>query len=60
MHNVKKELLCYLRMENKELSLVELAELMSEELGQNITKSNVNHLFRSLHELYIKLVEVKK
>ena len=60
LHNVKKELLCYLRMENKELSLVELAELMSEELGQNITKSNVNHLFRSLHELYIKLVEVKK
>ena len=60
LHNPKKELLCYLRMENKELSLVELAELLSEELGQNITKSNVNHLFRSLHELYIKLQEVKK
>ncbi|MCR4911122.1 MAG: DNA-binding protein WhiA [Bacilli bacterium] len=60
LHNPKKELLCYLRMENKELSLVELAELMSEELGQIITKSNVNHLFRSLHGLYIKLIEVKK
>lgn len=60
LHNVKKELLCYLRMENKELTMSELAILMSEELGQTITKSNVNHLFRSLHELYIKLMEVKK
>ena len=60
LHNVKKELLCYLRMENKELTLQELAVLMSDELGQNITKSNVNHLFRSLHELYLKLQEVKK
>ena len=60
LHNVKKELLCYLRMEHKELTMGELAEMMSEELGQIITKSNVNHLFRSLHELYIKLQEVKK
>ena len=60
LHNVKKELLCYLRMENKELTMSELAILMSEELGQTITKSNVNHLFRSLHELYIKLMEVKR
>ena len=60
LHNLKKELLCYLRMENKELTLNELAVLMSEELGQEITKSNVNHLFRSLHELYLKLLEAKK
>ena len=60
LHNVKKELLCYLRMENKELTMSELAVLMSEELGLIITKSCVNHLFRSLHELYLKLLEVKK
>ena len=60
LHNTKKELLCYLRMENKELSLGELADLMSEELGILITKSNVNHLFRSLHDLYIKLQGVKR
>ena len=60
LHNVKKELLCYLRMEYKEISMVELAEMMSDELGVSITKSNVNHLFRSLHELYIELQGVKK
>ena len=60
LHNPKKELLCYLRMENKEASMIELAEMLSEELGQNITKSNVNHMFRSLHDLYIKLQGVKR
>ena len=60
LHNPKKELLCYLRMENKEASMIELAELLSEELGTNITKSNVNHMFRSLHDLYIKLQGVKR
>ena len=60
LHNPKKELLCYLRMENKEASMIELAEMLSEELGTNITKSNVNHLFRSLHDLYIKLQGVKR
>ena len=60
LHNPKKELLCYMRMENKELSFVELAELLSDELGTKITKSNVNHMFRSLHDLYIKLQGVKR
>ena len=60
LHNPKKELLCYLRMENKELSMQELAELISEEMGMVITKSNVNHLFRSIHDLYIKLQGVKR
>ena len=60
LHNPKKELLCYLRLENKELSLLELANLMSEEMGVTISKSNVNHMFRSLHELYLKLVEVRR
>ena len=55
LHNPKKELLCYLRMENKEITLTELAEMISEEMGIVVTKSNVNHLFRSLHDLYLKL-----
>ena len=59
LHNQKKELLCYLRMENKELTLSELADLISEEMGIVVTKSNVNHLFRSLHELYLKLKGAK-
>jgi len=60
LHNPKKELLCYLRMENKEITLIELAEMLSEELGTKVTKSNVNHMFRSLHDLYEKLLGVKK
>ena len=60
LHNPKKESLCYIRMENKEATLGEIASLMSEEHGYIITKSSVNHMFRSLHDLYIKLLEVKK
>lgn len=54
-HNQKKELLCYFRLENESLSMSDLADLLSEELGVTVTKSNVNHLFRNLHELYVKL-----
>ena len=54
-HNPKKELLCYFRLDNESLSMSELADKLSEELGIRITKSNVNHLFRDLHDLYIKL-----
>lgn len=54
-HNTKKELLCYFRLDNESLSMSELADKLSEELGIRITKSNVNHLFRDLHDLYVKL-----
>lgn len=60
IHNQKKELLCYLRLENKEATLQELAGMLSEEMGEEISKSNINHLFRSLHDLYIKIQGVKK
>ena len=54
-HNPKKELLCYFRLDNESLSMSDLADKLSEELGIKITKSNVNHLFRDLHALYVKL-----
>ena len=54
-HNPKKELLCYFRLDNESLSMSDLAKKLSEELGLNITKSNVNHMFRDLHALYLKL-----
>lgn len=54
-HNPKKELLCYFRLDNESLSMSDLADKLSEELGIKITKSNVNHLFRDLHALYLKL-----
>lgn len=54
-HNPKKELLCYYRLDNESLSMSELADKLSDELGVKITKSNVNHLFRDIHELYVRL-----
>ena len=54
IENNKIRLLCSLRLENESASLVDLAELMSEKLGKDITKSNINHLFRSIHEMYLR------
>ena len=58
-HNPKKELLCYFRLDNDSLSMADLAEKLSEELGIVITKSNVNHMFRDLHTLYLKLKGIR-
>ena len=43
--------LALLRLSHPEASTRELAELLSEELSATVTKSNVNHLFRSIDEL---------
>ena len=53
--NLKEKELCRLRLENEEASLQELADLMSEKFKKVITKSNINHLFRAIHELYERL-----
>lgn len=53
--NEKAKLLCELRKENESASLIDLADIMSERLNKPITKSNINHLFRYLHELYERL-----
>ena len=55
LSNIKERVLCQLRLENESASLQELADLMSERFKKTITKSNVNHLFRSIHELYERL-----
>ncbi len=55
LRHEKTILLCTLRLENESASLSDLAELMSQKLGKNITKSNINHIFRSIHELYLRL-----
>jgi DNA-binding protein WhiA len=52
IENQKLRILMELRLQNPDASLDELAALMSEELGATVSKSNVNHLFRSLHERY--------
>lgn len=53
--NIKERELAYLRLDNDSLSLIELANILSEKLGKTVTKSNVNHLFISLHKLYERL-----
>ena len=58
--NIKERELAYLRLENDSLSLIELANILSEKLGKTVTKSNVNHLFISLHNLYLRLSNERK
>ena len=55
LRNEKAIVLCHLRLENESASLGDLSELMSQKLGKNITKSNINHIFRHLHEVYLRL-----
>ena len=52
--NIKERELCHLRLENETASLQELADMMSERFKKTITKSNINHLFRSIHEFYLR------
>ena len=58
--NIKERELCHLRLENEAASLQELADLMSEKFKKTITKSNINHLFRSIHEFYLRFSDDSK
>lgn len=51
VNNKKLEVLMRARLEHDDYSLQELAEILSEELGTPVSRSNVNHLFRSIHAL---------
>ena len=51
--NPKFEALMKLRLEHEDASLDELAELLSDELASTVSKSNINHLFRELHQRYL-------
>ena len=53
--NEKQKLLMKLRLENEDLTLFELSQKMSEQLGEEISKSNINHLFRAIHNKADKL-----
>lgn len=55
IQNIKARELAKVRLENESASLVELADILGHQLAKPITKSNVNHLFRYLHELYLRL-----
>lgn len=53
--NNKQRLVCKIRLENEAASLNDIASILSEELDTNITKSNINHIFRAIHQLYERL-----
>ena len=50
----KTQLVASIRTEYISKSLGEIASMVSEELGVEVTKSNINHIFRRLHEMYLK------
>lgn len=52
IYSEKLKALMRIREANPDASLAELASLLSEELSCQISKSNINHLFRKLHEEY--------
>lgn len=54
INNPKLERLCSLRLLHEDASLSELSDYLSEELASKVSKSNVNHLFRLLHEYYLQ------
>ncbi|MCQ2772637.1 MAG: DNA-binding protein WhiA [Bacilli bacterium] len=50
--SIKLRFLMKLRLEHPDATLDELSVLLSEEMNTEISKSNINHLFRSLHAMY--------
>lgn len=50
----KVQLVAKIRMEYTSRSLDEIADMVSESLGVEVTKSNINHILRKLHEMYLK------
>ena len=51
IRNEKQRELMRIRLENDDLSLFELAELLSKKIGKQVTRSNINHLFRAIHSM---------
>lgn len=52
--NKKTQLVASIRMEYISKPLDEIASMVSKELNEEVTKSNINHIFRRIHELYLK------
>ena len=49
IQNPKQKMLMQLRLENEDLTLFELSQKMTQALKEDISKSNINHLFRAIH-----------
>ena len=55
LKNKKEILVAEARINNASMSLSDIATEVSNKLGKEITKSNVAHIFRKLHEFALKL-----
>lgn len=55
--NVKARELCELRLANETATLNDLANLLSEKINSPVSKSNIAHLFRFIHNLYLRLAK---
>lgn len=53
--NPKVRALCHLRLNNESASFNELANLLSQELNINVSRSAITHLFQSIFNLYERL-----
>ena len=51
VQNRKQKELMKIRLEHDDYSLLELANELSAKIGQPVSKSNINHLFRAIHEM---------
>jgi DNA-binding protein WhiA len=49
--NMKMQLLATIRLKHDGLSMLELADKLSKKLKRPVSKSNINHLFRSIKKL---------
>ena len=50
VQNKKQQALMRIRLQHDDASLSELAKLLSDELGEPVSRSNINHLFRAIHQ----------
>ncbi len=53
----KLQIVCEFRLEYPEYSLQELADVMADELGIEISKSGLNHRFRKLKQIFENIIE---
>lgn len=51
IQNLKQRELMRLRLQNEDASLKELADLLSEKINSQVSKSNIAHLFKAIHEM---------
>ena len=49
VHNEKMKILMKIRLNHDDFTLFELSQEMTRELGEPISKSNINHIFRAIH-----------